>query len=53
MSIKQFQVTFDCGQPVRVARFWCEVLHYVLSPPKSYTTWDDYERSQPAEERGT
>ncbi|WP_338058495.1 VOC family protein, partial [Streptomyces pathocidini] len=25
-SIKQFQVTFDCAEPERVARFWCEVL---------------------------
>src|SRR3954468_14239654 len=24
-----FQVTFDCVQPVRVARFWCQVLGYV------------------------
>ncbi|HEY9437255.1 MAG TPA: VOC family protein, partial [Streptomyces sp.] len=23
-SIKQFQVTFDCADPERVARFWCE-----------------------------
>jgi hypothetical protein len=29
-SIKQFQVTFDCAEPERVARFWCEVLGYVL-----------------------
>ncbi|MER8224436.1 VOC family protein [Streptomyces sp. NPDC094143] len=31
-SIKQFQVTFDCAQPERVARFWCEVLGYVVPP---------------------
>ncbi|MGH8793725.1 MAG: VOC family protein, partial [Stackebrandtia sp.] len=24
-SVKQFQVTFDCAEPERVARFWCEV----------------------------
>jgi len=28
-SVTPFQVTFDCVQPVRVARFWCEVLGYV------------------------
>ncbi|BCJ47912.1 hypothetical protein GCM10010168_22710 [Actinoplanes ianthinogenes] len=28
-SIKKFQVTFDCAEPERVARFWCEVLGYV------------------------
>lgn len=32
-SIKQFQVTFDCAEPERVARFWCEVLGYDISPP--------------------
>ncbi|GAB3850679.1 VOC family protein [Dactylosporangium cerinum] len=31
-SVKQFQVTFDCAEPVRVARFWCEALGYVLPP---------------------
>ncbi|GLI00586.1 hypothetical protein Pa4123_58620 [Phytohabitans aurantiacus] len=31
-SIKQFQVTFDCAEPERVARFWCEVLGYDLVP---------------------
>ena len=30
--IKQFQVTFDCTEPERVARFWCEVLGYVVPP---------------------
>jgi len=29
-SVKQFQVTFDCAEPERVARFWCEVLGYVV-----------------------
>jgi hypothetical protein len=27
-SVKQFQVTFDCAEPVRVARFWAEALGY-------------------------
>ena len=29
MAVRQFQVTFDCAEPERVARFWCEVLGYV------------------------
>ncbi|MGW0687629.1 VOC family protein [Streptomyces sp. NPDC002754] len=29
-TIKKMQITFDCAQPVRVARFWCEVLGYVI-----------------------
>lgn len=27
-SVKQIQVTFDCAEPVRVARFWAETLGY-------------------------
>ena len=27
-SVKEFQVTFDCADPERVARFWSEVLGY-------------------------
>ncbi|MGW3951525.1 VOC family protein [Streptomyces sp. NPDC004752] len=51
-SIKQFQVTFDCTEPERLARFWCEVLGYVVPPPpEGYATWDDFKRSQPHEER--
>jgi len=31
-EIKQLQVTFDCIEPERVARFWCDVLGYVVPP---------------------
>ncbi|MGC4794069.1 VOC family protein [Micromonospora saelicesensis] len=42
MSVKQVQVTFDCAEPVRVGRFWCEVLGYVPPPPpEGCATWDD------------
>ncbi|WP_331773469.1 VOC family protein (plasmid) [Embleya sp. NBC_00888] len=52
-SIKKFQVTFDCADPERVARFWCEVLGYVVPPPpEGFATWDDYDRSLPPERRG-
>ncbi|MET8828032.1 VOC family protein [Streptomyces sp. NPDC004610] len=52
-SIKQFQVTFDCADPRRVAEFWCEVLGYVAPPPpEGFGTWDDAERSLPPEKRG-
>ncbi|MEU6234645.1 VOC family protein [Kitasatospora sp. NPDC047058] len=50
-AIKPFQVTFDCAEPERLARFWCEVLGYVVPPPKGFATWDAYRDSQPAEER--
>ncbi|MFI5637982.1 VOC family protein [Streptomyces goshikiensis] len=50
--IKKFQVTFDCAQPERVARFWCEVLGYVVPPPpEGFATWDDYNGSLPPERR--
>ncbi|MFJ8016111.1 VOC family protein [Streptomyces sp. NPDC096339] len=52
-AIKKFQVTFDCAEPERVARFWCEVLGYVVPPPpKGFDTWDDYDRSLPPERQG-
>jgi hypothetical protein len=39
-SVKQVQVTFDCADPVRVARFWAETLGYEAE-------WDD-EQNGPA-----
>ncbi|MEU5633098.1 VOC family protein [Streptomyces rishiriensis] len=52
-SIRQFQVTFDCAEPERVARFWCEVLGYVVPPPpEGFDTWDAFDRSLPPGERG-
>ena len=52
-SVKHFQVTFDCAQPERLARFWCEVLGYVVPPPpEGFATWDDFDRAQPPEDRG-
>ncbi|MCK9792807.1 VOC family protein [Isoptericola sp. 4D.3] len=29
-AVRKFQVTFDCADPERVARFWCEALGYVM-----------------------
>jgi len=52
-SVKQFQVTFDCAEPVRVGRFWCEVLGYLAPPPEGFATWDEYGRSLPPEDRGS
>ncbi|MCU7724973.1 VOC family protein [Actinoplanes sp. KI2] len=31
VSIKKFQVTFDCADPERVGRFWCAALGYVAA----------------------
>ncbi|UNO40539.1 VOC family protein [Streptomyces sp. MST-110588] len=52
-SIKQFQVTFDCAEPKRVARFWCDVLGYVIPPPpEGFATWEEYDRSLSPEHQG-
>jgi hypothetical protein len=51
-SVKQVQVAFDCAQPERVGRFWCEVLGYVAPPPpEGFASWDDYNRSLPPEDQ--
>ncbi len=53
-SVKHFQVTFDCADPERVARFWCEVLGYVVPPPpEGFATWDDFDRALPPEQQGS
>src|SRR5438477_3641172 len=52
-AIKKFQATFDCAEPERLARFWCEVLGYVMPPPpEGFTTWDDFNRTLPPEKQG-
>ncbi|WP_030395222.1 MULTISPECIES: VOC family protein [Kitasatospora] len=52
-SVKQVQITFDCAEPERVARFWCEVLGYVVPPaPEGFASWAEYDRSLPAERQG-
>jgi glyoxalase superfamily protein len=52
--VKQIQVTFDCAEPERVARFWCEVLGYVVPPPPDgFATWDHFDRALPPERQGS
>ena len=52
--VKQVQITFDCAEPERVARFWCEVLGYVIPPPpQGFATWDEFDRSLPPEHQGS
>ena len=52
-AVREFQVTFDCAEPERVARFWCEVLGYVVPPPPDgFETWDAFDRSRPPEKQG-
>ena len=52
--VRQFQVTFDCADPERVARFWCEVLGYVVPPPpEGFADWDAFDGTLPPEEQGS
>lgn len=53
-SVRQFQVTFDCAEPERVARFWCEVLGYVVPPPpEGFASWDEFDRTLPPERQSS
>jgi hypothetical protein len=38
-SVRQFQVTFDCAEPERVGRFWCEVLGYDPTTAETEGAW--------------
>ncbi|MET7959555.1 VOC family protein [Micromonospora zamorensis] len=52
-TVRQVQITFDCVNPERVARFWCEVLGYVVPPPpEGFASWDEVDRTLPPERQG-
>lgn len=52
-TIRQVQITFDCAEPERVARFWCEVLGYEVPPPPSgFASWAEFDQSLPADRQG-
>ena len=39
----QIQVTIDCADPGRLARFWADALGYRLEePPDGFASWQDY-----------
>lgn len=53
-QVKKVQVTFDCADPERVARFWCEVLGYVVPPPPpGFDSWGDFDQSLPEDRQGS
>jgi hypothetical protein len=53
VSVRKVQVTFDCVEPERVARFWCEVLGYVVPPPpEGFDSWAAHDLTLPAEQQG-
>ena len=38
---RDIQVTFDCGNPARLAAFWVEALGYALQgPPEGFASWE-------------
>ena len=53
-TARTVQVTFDCAEPERVARFWCEVLGYVVpAPPPGFESWAAFDESLPTEWQGS
>ena len=53
-QVRTVQVTFDCAEPERVGRFWCEVLGYAVPPPpEGFASWDEFDRTLPAERQGS
>ncbi|MFF0490941.1 VOC family protein [Nocardia sp. NPDC003482] len=53
-QVRQIQVTFDCADPERVARFWCEILGYVVPPPpRGFASWQEFDSALPAERQGS
>ena len=52
--VRQVQVTFDCADPERVGRFWCEVLGYVVpEPPPGFGSWAEFDAALPPEVQGS
>jgi catechol 2,3-dioxygenase-like lactoylglutathione lyase family enzyme len=52
-EVRQVQVAFDCAEPERMGRFWCEVLGYVIPPPpEGFATWEDFDHTLPPEQQG-
>jgi len=42
----QVQISVDCADPERLARFWADVLGYQLEdPPSGHDSWSDYSRA--------
>ncbi|MGD7733697.1 VOC family protein [Propionibacteriaceae bacterium G57] len=42
-DVKTVQVTFDCADPDRLARFWAEALGYQVDPPPpGFESWPDF-----------
>jgi len=51
----RYQLTIDCADADKMARFWAEALHYTFAPPpEGFGSWDDWYRSVgvPEEELG-
>lgn len=49
----KIQVTFDCADPDRLARFWADALGYEFEkPPAGYDSWEAYwgDRGVPEDE---
>lgn len=53
-SVRQVQISFDCAEPERLARFWCEVLGYVVPPPpQGFASWAAFDSQLPPGRQGS
>ena len=53
-TLRKVQVTFDCAEPEKVARFWCEVLGYEYPPPPpGFDSWQQLDATLPPETQGS
>jgi hypothetical protein len=45
--VTNIQVVFDCADPLKLARFWLEALHYFMpGPPGDFAIWEDWARAE-------
>ena len=41
-ALREVQISFDAGDPPKLAEFWCQVLGYRMQPPPpGFATWDE------------
>jgi hypothetical protein len=41
------QIVFDCADPLKLAGFWVQALHYLMpDPPGDFKSWEDWARSE-------
>ncbi|MBT0568167.1 VOC family protein [Williamsia sp. CHRR-6] len=53
-AARTVQVTFDCAEPEKVARFWCAALGYEIpAPPSGFDSWAAFNAVLPLDIQGS